>query len=101
MLRIGIAASKMSKGSLLSYNLYVILVACLFSFFIFLICGFSILLIIFLVSLILHAFKAVDFHMGWAHVFRICLAILALVVGFFNVVAVLRNIQFTKNKMGF
>jgi uncharacterized BrkB/YihY/UPF0761 family membrane protein len=101
MLRIGVAASKMSKGSLLRYNLYVILIACLFSLFVFFICAFSILLIIFLVSLILHAFKAVDFHTGWVHVFRICLAILALVVGFFNVVAVLRNIQFTKNKMGF
>ena len=55
MLRIGIAASKMSKGSLFNYNLYVILIACLFSIFVFFICGFSILLIVFLVSLLLVA----------------------------------------------
>ena len=99
MLRIGIAASKMSKGGLLSYNLYVILIACMFSLFIFLICGFSILLIIFLISLILHALKPTDFHAGWVHMSRICLIVLALVVGVFNVVAILKNIQFKKNKL--
>ena len=35
MLRIGIAASKISKGSLLRYNLSVILITCLLSLFIF------------------------------------------------------------------
>ena len=49
MLRIGIAASKMSKGCLSSYNLYVILISCLISLFIFFISGFSILLFIFLI----------------------------------------------------
>jgi hypothetical protein len=99
MLRIGIAASKMSKGSLLNYNLCVILIACLFSLLIFLICGFSILLIVFLVSLILHALKPADFHAGWLHMLKICLIILALVVGVLNIVAILKNIQFTKNKI--
>jgi hypothetical protein len=98
MLRIGIAASKMSKGRLLSYNLYVILIACLFSLLIFLICGFSILLIVFLISLILHALKPADFHAGWVPMFKFCLTVLALVVGIFNIIAILKNIQFTKNK---
>jgi len=98
MLRIGVAAGKMSKGSLLSYNLYVILIACLFSLFIFLICGFFILLIVFLISLIFHALKPADFHAGWVHMFKICLIMLALVVGCFNIVAIVKNIQFTKNK---
>jgi len=88
----------MSKGGLLSYNLYVILIACLFSMFIFLLCGFSILLIVFLVSLILHAIKPADFHEGWVHIFKICLIILAVVVGVFNIIAILKNLQFTKNK---
>jgi len=99
MLRIGIAASKMSKGSLFNYNIYVILIACLVSLFIFIICGFSILLIILLVSLILHVLKPADFHSGWVHMFKICLIVLALVVGVFNIIAVLKNIQFTKNKI--
>jgi hypothetical protein len=99
MLRIGVAASKMSKGGLLRYNLYVILISCLFSLFIFLICGFSILLIVFLISLILHGLKPADFHAGWIHMFKICLVVLAAVMGAFNIVAILKNIQFTKNKI--
>ncbi len=99
MRRIGIAASKISKGSLLRYNLYVILIACLFSLFLFFICGFSILLFVFLISLIYHALKPADFHEGWVHMFRICLIFLALVVGVLNIIAVLKNIQFTKKKI--
>jgi hypothetical protein len=99
MLRIGIAASKMSKGGLLSYNLYVILIACLLSLFVFLICGFSVILIVFLISLVLHVLKPADFHSGWTHVFKICLIFLAWVVGAFNIVAILKNIQITKNKI--
>ena len=99
MIRIGIAASKMSKGGVLSYNLYVVLISCLFSLFVFLICGLSILLIVFLVSLILHALKPSDFHASWVHMFKICLIVLALVVGGFNLAAIFRNIQFTKNKI--
>ena len=99
MLRIGIAASKMSKGCLLNYNLYVILIACLFSFFIFLICSMAILFIVFLTSLILHAVNPTEFHAGWLHMFKICLLVLAIVVGVFNMVAILKNIQFTKIKI--
>ncbi|MBF0570748.1 MAG: hypothetical protein HQL12_02630 [Candidatus Omnitrophica bacterium] len=99
MLRIGIAASKMSKRGLLSYNFYVILIACMVSFFIFLICGFAILPIIFLISLILHALKFTDNHAGWVHMFKICLIVLSLVVGIFNIIAILKNVQFAKNKI--
>jgi len=99
MQRIGIAASKMSKGGLLSYNAYVILIACLFSLMIFIICGFSILLIVLLTSLILHALKPTDFHASWLHMFKICLVVLSIVVGVFNIIAILKNIQCTKNKI--
>ena len=96
MLRIGIAASKMTKGSLLGYNLWVVLIATLISLFIFLCCGFSILLVLFLISLVLHVLKPGDVHTGWVHVFKICLMILAVVVGMLNLVAIVKNLQFTK-----
>ena len=100
MRRIGIAASKMSKGSLLSYNFCVILIASLFSLLVFFICGFSILLAVFLISLLLHALKPDDIHTGWVmHVFKICAVILALVIGVINIIAIFKNIQFTKNKI--
>ena len=99
MRRIGIAASKMSKGSLLSYNFYVVLITCLFSLLVFLICGLSILLIVFLISLCLHALGSDQPHTGWVHMFKICLVILALVVSCLNIVAISKNIQFIKNKI--
>ena len=99
MLRIGVAASKISKGSLLSYNLCVVLIACLFSLLVFLVCGFSILLVVCLVSVILHALKPNDIHAGWVHMFKICLIALGAVVGVFNLVAIFRNIQLSKNKL--
>ena len=99
MLRIGIAASKITKGSLLSYNLCVILISSLVSLLIFLLCGFSILIIVFLVSLGLHALKPESFHSGWVHMFKICLIVLGVVVGIFNIIAIAKNLQFTKNKI--
>jgi len=96
MLRIGIAASKLSKGCLLTYNLYVILIATLFSLILFLISGVSILLIVFLISLILHAIKPDEIHSSWVHMFKICLISLGCVVGILNIIAIIKNIQWAK-----
>ena len=99
MLRIGVAASKMAKDNLLAYNLFVVLISSLVSLIIFLICGVSILLAVILISVILHALKPADFHEGWVHMFKICLVVLALVIGVFNLAAIFKNIQFTKKKI--
>ena len=99
MRRIGIAASKMSKGSLLSYNFYVVLITCLFSLLVFLICGLSILFIVFLISLCLHALGSDQPHTGWVHMFKICLIVLAFVVGIFDIIAIVMNVQLTKKKI--
>ena len=99
MLRIGIAASKMAKGNLLTYNLFVLLISCLLSLIIFMVCGISILIIVFLISLGLHAARPADFHAGWLHMFKICLIALSVVTGVFNGVAIVRNIKLTRNKI--
>jgi hypothetical protein len=99
MLRIGIAASKMAKGNLLTYNFFVVLISCLFSLIIFLVGGCSILVIVFLISLGLHAVRHSAFHTGWVHMFKICLIILAAVTAIFNLTAIARNIQTPKNKI--
>jgi len=99
MQRIGIAASKMARNSLLTYNLFVILISSLFAIIVFLICGLSILLVVLLSSVLLHAFRPSEVHSGWVHMFKICLIILGAVVGIFNLVAILKNIQFTKKKI--
>jgi hypothetical protein len=89
----------MAKGNLLTYNFFVVLISCLFSLIIFLVGGCSILVIVFLVSLGLHAVRQAGFHTGWVHMFKICLIVLAAVTGIFNIVAIVRNMQFTKNKI--
>ena len=89
----------MAKGSLLTYNLFVVLLSCVFSLFIFLVCGFSILIIVVLVSWVLHALRPAGFHAGWLHMFKICLIVLAVVTGIFNGVAIIKNIQLTKHKI--
>ena len=53
----------------------------------------------FLISLIIHALKPADIHVGWVHMFKISLIVLASVVGALNIIAILKNIQFTKNKI--
>jgi hypothetical protein len=50
-----------------------------------------------LVSLVLHAVKP-EFHGTWVHVFKICLIILSSVIGVFNIIAILKNVQCTRNK---
>ena len=97
--RIGIAASKMAQGNLLAYNLLVIFISCLFSLFIFLVCGFSVLAVLFLVSLVLRVFMPSDFQTMWLYVAKICLIALAAIVGILNTVAIIRNIRLTKTKI--
>jgi hypothetical protein len=99
MRRIGIAASKMSRGSLLGYNVCVILIACLFSLFVFFICGFAILPIVFVAFLILHAVKHTAMQTQWLQVFKICLVFLASIIGILTIVAIAKNIQFAKKKI--
>jgi len=99
MRRIGIAASKMAKDNLLTYNLFVILISFLFSVIVFFICAVVILLVVLLTSVILHAVNPADFHSGWVHMFKICLFILAFVVGVFTLTAILKNVQFTKKRI--
>ena len=99
MQRIGFAASKISKGSLLGYNLCVVLIASIFSLFIFLLCGFLILLVMFLIFIILHMLRPSDMHGNLVHIYKISLIILAFVVGCFNILAIAKNIQLTKEKI--
>ena len=96
MRRIGIAASKMAKDNLLTYNLFVILISFLFSVIVFFICAVAILLVVLLTSVILHAVRPVDFHSGWVHMFKICLIILTFVIGVFTLTAIFKNVQFSK-----
>ena len=96
MLRIGVAASKMSKDSVLTYNMYVVLIATLFSFLVFAICASCILMTILLVSWMIHIAHPHAPYPGWVHMLKISLLVLAMVIGVFNLIAIMKNIQMSR-----
>ena len=90
MERIGFAASKIAKGNIITYNFYVILIAFLISFFIFVLSGFFIVVALILMALISRG--AVLFDDKFMGILRVCLIALACVVGLLNITAILKNL---------
>ena len=99
MERIGIAASKMAQGDLAKYNVFVILIAFLCSLLLFFICGFSIVAALFLISAAFRHFLPPEFHAAWPAIVRVCLAALGAVIGLLYILAVVKNIKVTKQKL--
>ena len=99
MERIGIAASKMAQGSLLKYNFFVVGISCLFSLIIFLISGFSLLVGLLLISLILRAFVPSEFTHNWIGVVKVSMGALAVLIGALNILAIIKNIKVGKSKL--
>ena len=99
MRRIGIAASKIAQGKLWKYNLFVVLISFLCTMFIFFICGFAILAALFLISVVLRPFMPAEFHIIWLTIIKICMVALAVVMGILNILAMIQNVKFTKQKI--
>jgi hypothetical protein len=99
MERIGIAASKMAKGNLWTYNVFVVMISCLCALLVFLICGFSILAALFLISLVFRFFMPSGFNAIWFSIVKLCLLALAVVVGLLNLVAIIKNMKLKKYKL--
>ncbi len=98
MERIGIAASKIAKGNLLLYNLYVILLSFLFSLLIFFIAGCPIVLALIVIGYIVSGVLPTDFGEDWVSVIQVCMVSLTVVVSGVNLFAVLKNIKLTKSR---
>ena len=99
MERVGIAASKIARGDLLKYNIFVVLIAFLCSFLLFLVCGLAILVALFLLALICRPFLPPEFHTAWLAIVRVCLTALGIVIGVLNILAVIKNFKFTRQKL--
>ena len=98
MERIGIAASKMAKGNWWIYNLYVVLLSFLFSLFIFLIAGATVFFAIMIMAYVSKELKATDFERSWSSILTVCMGTLTVLMAFFNIFAILKNIKFPKAK---
>lgn len=93
MKRIGIAASKISKGNVPLYNLYVVLISCLFSLFIFIAAGATIALALMLIGYVGTEIVGVEFKRDWSLIVMVCMAVLTIVVALFNIFAILVNVR--------
>lgn len=99
MQRIGLAASKMAKGRLALYNLFVVLIASFFSLFVFFIAGFSILAVLFLIFIISRGFMPSAVNASFIGITRLSLIALVVVVGIFNLLAIIKNIKLNRHKI--
>ncbi len=93
MKRIGIAASRISKGNLLLYNFYVILLSILFSLVIFFLSSFTLLVSFAILSFISKGFMVFEPDSGLSSTFTVCMAALAIVVAVISLAAILINIK--------
>ena len=98
MERIGIAASKIAKGNFFLYNLFVILISALFSLLVFLISGSAIVVALIIVAYVSSGNTFPDLEKRWMSVMTFCMACLAVVIRFFALCAIIKNIKFKKNK---
>src|SRR5882672_204463 len=102
MERIGITASKIAKGNLFLYNLFVILISFLFSLLIFLLAGISIFIALWAIDFIHYILNGdhvySNFGKEWTSVMLVCMISLTIVVSVFNLLAILKNIKFTKSR---
>jgi len=98
MRRIGIAASKISKGNLVLYNMYVVLISFLFSFFVFIIVGAVVIFAITIIAYIGNEIMDVEFKRDWSSVLAVCMASLTVIIGFFTFFAILKNFKWPRRK---
>ena len=85
MKRIGIAASKISKGNSLFYHALVVVISCLVSFFLFVVVGSTVVFALAIIAYVSN--EAAD------HVRTMCLVVLGFVIAVFNLMAIVINIK--------
>lgn len=93
MKRIGIAASKISKGNLALYNFYVVLISALFSLFIFVIAGSTIIFALAIIKYVGNEIMGVEFEKSWQFILAICMASLTVVITLFSLITISMNLK--------
>ncbi len=92
------AASKMAQGNIFLYNLFVILISVLFSLFLFVIAGSSMILALLILAYVVNGVMPVEFEKNWSGIFQLCMMTLTIVVSLFNLAAILKNIRLKKSR---
>ena len=98
MERIGLAASKIAKGNLLLYNIYVVLISSLFSLLIFVLSGTTVTLALILIAYVGNEVMKFEFEKNWSPIIATCMAALTVIMALFNIVAISKNIKLPKSR---
>ncbi|HBR14850.1 MAG TPA: hypothetical protein DD723_04810 [Candidatus Omnitrophica bacterium] len=98
MKRIGVAASKMAKGNLVLYNCYVVLISFLFSLFILIVAGSSVVLAIIILAYVANEIMGVELEKSWSSILSVCMVSLTVIIAVFNLFAISQNIKLPKNQ---
>ena len=98
MKRIGIAASKISKGNLTLYNVYVVLISALFSLFIFIVAGSTIIFAIAIIKYVGNEIMGAELERSWQSILAVCMVSLTIVITLFNLFAISKNLKLPRMK---
>jgi len=93
MKRIGITASKISKGNLFLYNVCVVLISVLFSLMIFVVAGSTVIFALAIIKYVGIEIMGAEFEQSWKSVLPVCMVSLTIIVTLFNLFAIIRNIK--------
>ena len=98
MERIGIAASKMAKGNIPLYNFYVVLISFLFSLFIFILAGCTVVFSLIVISYLTNEIASFQVVKDWSTILALCMISLSVITVLFMLIAISKNIKFPKSK---
>ncbi len=93
MKRIGIAASKISEGNIVLYNVFVLVLSTLFSLLIFFLSAFSVLVAIYVIHALMTGTTEFDFSSSWGGILKSCMIALAVMTGSLNLCAISVNVK--------
>ena len=98
MKRIGIASSKIAKGNIFIYNMYVILFTCLVALLLFFVVGCVVTFALILISYIGNEITHFEFADKWETVFLVSIGCLTIVISIFSVMSLAKNLKLDVKK---
>ncbi len=93
MKRIGIAASKISEGNIVLYNVFVLVLSTLFSLLIFFLSAFSVFVAIYVIHALMTGTTEFNFSSSWGGILKSCMIALAVMTGLLNLCAIGVNVK--------
>jgi len=96
MERIGIAASRIAKGNIILYNIFVVLLTLLVSLLVLLICGTTIIIVLIVFDYVHRIIEVPELYRGGIAAWVTCMICLGTVIGLLALWTIGKNIKFRK-----